>query len=345
MNTVVFLWIYLAVSLTISLILFGLYLTLLRYGYLIRRSSAAKATVIAILLISSLTFLWYSISITLTLFNKWFLTQWHGIGFKYPLLSTSVHMLMKFLLSRIWVLTTNDTPTDTNETYLWYVIPIGMLTALDISLSNASLIFIPVSLYTAVKASVLMYAFGFSIWFKLEVFKWSTFASILATAVGLGVAVLSSKHISFFGVSLCLGASISAGLRWVLMQYLVQSDVKNNHVLAVIYKLSPIAFMSLLPVAVMVEGRSLLTSVFFDEGSLILQAFSLCLSGGLISSVLIFTEMVSLCVCAYVHIRLLYDTYTILVNTYALGCIIFFYIYHFSKYIYMYLFVRIEILR
>jgi solute carrier family 35 protein C2 len=217
MNTVVFLWIYFAVSLTISVLIFGLYLTLLRYGNLIRRSSTAKAAVVAILLISSLTFLWYSISITLTLFNKWFFTQWHGIGFKYPLLSTTVHMFMKFLLSRIWVLLTNDKPTDTNETYLWLVIPIGMLTALDVSLSNASLVFIPVSLYTTVKASILMYVFGFSIWLKLEVFRWSTFLSILAMAVGLGVAVLSAKHVSFFGVFLCMGASISAGLRWVLI--------------------------------------------------------------------------------------------------------------------------------
>ena len=41
------------------------------------------------------------------------------------------------------------------------VVPIGMLTSLDISLSNTSLIYIPISLYTTVKASVLVYTFAF----------------------------------------------------------------------------------------------------------------------------------------------------------------------------------------
>lgn len=293
MNTFIFLWIYFSVSLGISLVIYGLYLALQRYGKLIRRSSTAKATVAAILLISSLTFLWYSISTTLTLFNKWFLTQWHGIGFKYPLLSTTVHMFVKFAVSRIWICSTNEvTPTDTNRDYLWFVVPIGVLTVLDISLSNASLIFIPVSLYTTVKASVLIYAYAFSVFFKLEPFKCQTFLSVLAMSIGLGVAVLSATNLSFFGVSLCLGASLSAGLRWVLMQYLHQSDKVNNHVLAVLYKISPIAFLSILPVAVITEGRSLLASVFFKETPLLVQAFLLTLSGGCISTILIFTEMV-----------------------------------------------------
>jgi hypothetical protein len=92
MDIFLFLWIYFGVSTFISLIIFILYLSLLRYGDLIRRSSKAKAIVAAILLASSLTFLWYSISTTLTIFNKWFMTRWQG-GFKFPLLSTSVHMV------------------------------------------------------------------------------------------------------------------------------------------------------------------------------------------------------------------------------------------------------------
>ena len=52
-------------------------------------------------------------------------------------------------------------PLSFRTSYLWMVVPIGMLTSLDISLSNTSLIYIPISLYTTVKASVLVYTFAF----------------------------------------------------------------------------------------------------------------------------------------------------------------------------------------
>lgn len=92
MDVFLFLWVYFAVSLSVSLVIFTLYLLLLRYGKLIRRSDTAKAIVAAALLAASLTFLWYSISTTFTIFNKWLMTRWHG-GFRYPLLTSSVHMV------------------------------------------------------------------------------------------------------------------------------------------------------------------------------------------------------------------------------------------------------------
>lgn len=92
MDTFLFLWLYFAVSLSVSLLIFALYLALLRYGKLIRRSDAAKATIAATLFVASITFLWYSISTTLTIFNKWLMTRWHG-GFKFPLLTSTVHMV------------------------------------------------------------------------------------------------------------------------------------------------------------------------------------------------------------------------------------------------------------
>lgn len=92
MDFFLFLWIYFAVSLLLSIVVYALYLLLQKYGKLIRRSDAAKATVSAALLAASLTFLWYSISTTLTIFNKWLMTRWHG-GFEYPLLTSSVHMV------------------------------------------------------------------------------------------------------------------------------------------------------------------------------------------------------------------------------------------------------------
>ena len=97
MDFFVFLWIYFAVSLFLSIIVYTLYLLLQRYGKHIRRSDAAKASVAAALLAASLTFLWYSISTTLTIFNKWLMTRWNG-GFEYHLLTSSVHMVRTNML-------------------------------------------------------------------------------------------------------------------------------------------------------------------------------------------------------------------------------------------------------
>ena len=92
MDVFTFLWIYFTISVCFSLLIFVLYSLLIRYGKHIRRSDASKAIVAAALLAASITFLWYSISITLTIFNKWLMTRWHG-GFKFPLLTSSVHMV------------------------------------------------------------------------------------------------------------------------------------------------------------------------------------------------------------------------------------------------------------
>ena len=113
--------------------------------------------------------------------------------------------------------------------------------------------------------------------------------------IGLGVAVLSSKHISVYGVSLCMGASLAAGLRWVLMHYYMKHTIKNNHIMTVLYKISPSAFLSLLPIAILYEGHSLFFSPFLNDGGmLMIQVVTFSLFGGILASILIFTEMVLL---------------------------------------------------
>ena len=113
--------------------------------------------------------------------------------------------------------------------------------------------------------------------------------------IGLGVAVLLSKHVSVYGVSLCMGASLAAGLRWVLMHYYMKHTVKNNHIMTVLYKISPSAFLSLFPIAILYEGYSLLKSPFLNDGGMLLmQVITFSLFGGILASILIFTEMVLL---------------------------------------------------
>jgi threonine/homoserine efflux transporter RhtA len=114
--------------------------------------------------------------------------------------------------------------------------------------------------------------------------------------IGVSVAVLSAEHISLYGVALCLGASFSGALRWVLMHYFMRMHMEGHQVMAILYKISPVAFISLFPVALFIEGHSFLQSPFIAGygGLLHIPVLLLSLFGGLLASVLIFVEMILL---------------------------------------------------
>ena len=148
-----------------------------------------------------------------------------------------------------------------------------------------------------------------SVYFELEPPRLRTFLSILAIMVGLSVAVLSTEHISLYGVALCLAASFSGGLRWVIMQYFMKLHMTGHSVMATLYKISPIAFVSLLPTALLIEGNSFMQSKFMvvDAESYSLQSLVVLFSlfGGLLASVLIFVEMVLLAVTSSMTLTVL----------------------------------------
>jgi Triose-phosphate Transporter family len=155
----------------------------------------------------------------------------------------------------------------------------------------------------------MRFSFLCSVFFELEQPRLKTFLSIMAIMVGLSVAVLATKHISLYGVALCLAASFSGGLRWVVMQYFMKLHMSGHNVMATLYKISPIAFLSLLPMAVMIEGNTFMKSEFMvlDPGSYSLQYLIVLFSlfGGLLASVLIFVEMVLLAVTSSMTLTVL----------------------------------------
>lgn len=135
-----------------------------------------------------------------------------------------------------------------------------------------------------------------SVYLELEPLKLQTFLSILAIMTGVSVAVISANNISLYGVALCLGASFSGALRWVLMHYFMKVHMDGHQVMTILYKISPVAFISLFPVALLIEGQSFLQSPFIADygGSLHIPVLLLTLFGGLLASVLIFVEMILL---------------------------------------------------
>lgn len=89
--------------------------------------------------------LWYLFSVGLTLYNKWLFAVF---GFKFPLLTTAYHFCLKWPLARLgmWVLCIPALPLSRPLIGIWLrVVPTGATTALDVALSNLSLLYITVT--------------------------------------------------------------------------------------------------------------------------------------------------------------------------------------------------------
>jgi len=244
---------------------------------------------------------WFCTSVTFTLFNKFFMQLWRG-GFQYPILTTTVHMFLKVMLTRIWYCfnMTRLFPVSGLPQVGWIVfarliVPIGVLTALDVALSNLGILYAPISIYTAVKASVPVFIFIFGVALGTETFSMPVFLSLCGITAGLGAAILSSANVTSLGIWLCIFAAAAGGLRWALTELLMRTDeASSQHIMVLLYRFSPVSAVAMLPLVIFLELPIFLRKE--GEGSiphsLLEQAAVISIGGGLISFVLIALELI-----------------------------------------------------
>lgn len=278
----------------VSIVLYGFYLLFKTYNLNIERSQKQKEEISHGLLVASLTFAWYAVSISFTMYNKWLMGQFLG-GFKFPIISTTIHMFVKLLFSRIWFYgyAGRDNVTDVSFRYLYVaVILIGVCTAGDVAMSNASFLFISLTLYTVLKTLVLVSTFAWGIALGLESFDCKTFFAVLMISGGVSVSVFSADKFSLIGVLLCIGASCLGGLRWALLQLLMKEDSQSSSdVFVTLYRFSPYSAMSILPLALFMEGPKLEKTKFGSNPIMLSEGLCLATAGGLISFILIIVEV------------------------------------------------------
>lgn len=182
---------------------------------------------------------YYLWSILLTFFNKWAFRSFH-----FPLIISFFHMCIVFHIKRVF--------------------PTAVASALDISLSNWSFVFITVSLYTMSKSTCIIFILIFAILFKLEQPKVSSVFVILLIATGLFLFTYKSTTFNLFGFILVMLASFMGGLRWVSAQMVLQRDgLKLSNPLDFVYYIEPLMAGTLLPLAVGIEGEDMVLSPDF----------------------------------------------------------------------------------
>ena len=253
--------------------------------------------------LSSVVVAAFCVSVSFTIFNKLFMQIWHG-GFHFPILTTTIHMLLKVGVSRLWMwrnesqvfsdLPDQTLPPASWDVFLSLVAPIGILTALDVMLSNLGILFAPLSIYTAVKGSVPVFIFFFGIALGTERFSLSVLLALGGIAGGLAVAVEASADSSALGVALCFAAAAAGGLRWALTERLRHADEASaRHVMVLLHRFSPMSALTILPLGLWLELPALLRAVRDGDWppALLAQAGAISLFGGCISFLLIALEL------------------------------------------------------
>ncbi|KAM5430263.1 hypothetical protein McanMca71_007258 [Microsporum canis] len=230
----------------------------------------ADRTVIKKLAINALFIgLWYFFAVSISLYNKWMFSP-GNLNFKFPLFTTSLHMLVQFILASILLyffpslrppLTSPDAamgkpnaPSLTPIFYLTRLVPCGSATSLDIGLGNMSLRFISLSFLTMCKSSALGFVLLFAIVFGLETPSIKLVLIICTMTLGVVMMVAGEASFHAVGFALIIASSFFSGFRWALTQILLLRHPSTSNPFSTLFLLTPIMFVSLLAIALCVEG-------------------------------------------------------------------------------------------
>ncbi|KAK3741164.1 hypothetical protein QZH41_011837, partial [Actinostola sp. cb2023] len=217
-----------------------------------------------------LVLFFYTFSISLTFYNKWMMKRFH-----FPLSVSVTHYTLVFLLASLtryyWefrsgkkriILTWSD--------YLKRVLPTAVASALDIGLSNWSLMFITISLYTMTKSTSIIFILIFALLFRIEKWHVSLIAVVFLISGGLLMFTFQSTQFNTEGFLICLTASVLSGIRWTLTQIIMQkNNIGLHNPIDTIYHLQPLMVLTLAPLAFYMEGRHMVLSAhLFNAPSL-----------------------------------------------------------------------------
>lgn len=214
-------------------------------------------------MVCSLVLGWYSVSVTLVLFNKWVLSSWMEGGLKFPIFYTLTHMFFKGVFSLTYLVCVRCQPLPAVS---WRTVRmatfIGVFVGLDVVASNLSFQYISITFYVMVKASALIWILIFGVAAGLEPCSPQIVATILVIATGIFLSLNGEAHFNVTGFWLVFASEVFAAARWVATQALMREGEVDS-VIAVLY-MSPGSTLTLVPL-VLVRERHELHVMLADE--------------------------------------------------------------------------------
>lgn len=134
------------------------------------------------------------------------------------------------------------------------VVPTALSTALDVNLSNVSLVFISVTFATMCKSAAPIFLLLFAFAFRLESPSFKLLGIIVVISIGILLTVARDTEFEFWGFIFVMLAAVMSGFRWCMTQILLQKEVYGLK--------NPLTFMSYVtPVMAVVTA---LLSLFLD---------------------------------------------------------------------------------
>lgn len=240
---------------------------------------------------------WYTSSTCLTLYNKTLLGDNLG-KFPAPLLMNTVHFAMQAILSKaityFWSQRFKPTVAMSWRDYYIRVVPTALGTALDINLSNASLVFISVTFATMCKSASPIFLLLFAFAFKLENPSFKLLGIMLIISAGILLTVAKETEFEFWGFIFVMLAAVMSGFRWSMTQILLQKEVYGLK--------DPITLMSYVA-PVMAVATAVLSlfldpwdefrkNAYFDSSWHVLRSCLLMFIGGTLAFFMVLTEYI-----------------------------------------------------
>lgn len=195
--------------------------------------------------------------------------------FPFPLFTTSLHMAVQFSLAALllWIFpslrprhppdSAMNSPVDVSKEsepvltkffYLTRLLPCGAATSLDIGLGNMSLKFISLTFLTMCKSSALAFVLLFAFLFRLESPSVKLIFIIATMTIGVVMMVAGETAFNALGFALVIASAFFSGFRWGLTQILLLRHPATSNPFSTLFLLTPVMFLSLILIALTVEG-------------------------------------------------------------------------------------------
>ncbi|KAG6551133.1 hypothetical protein Mapa_007368 [Marchantia paleacea] len=242
-----------------------------------------------------LILVWYIFSTLLTLYNKLLLGIDKG-HFPAPLLMNTIHFLMQAVISTVMIrfIKPSLLPTVSMswKDYFMRVVPTALATALDINLTNISLVFISVTFATMCKSGAPVFLLLFAFAFKLEVPSYKLLGIMLIIASGVMLTVAKETEFNIAGFIFVMAAAIMSGFRWTVTQLLLQKEEYGlNNPFAVMSYLTPVMTALSLILSLILEPWSKFgESHYFDTPRHVMSSCALMLLGGALAFCMVSAE-------------------------------------------------------
>ncbi|KAK4487107.1 hypothetical protein RD792_006422 [Penstemon davidsonii] len=251
---------------------------------------------------------WYTFSTFLTLYNKTLLGDHLG-KFPAPLLMNTVHFAMQAALSKAITWYWSDRSHSSVMSWKDYfvrVVPTALSTAMDINLSNASLVFISVTFATMCKSASPIFLLLFAFAFRLESPSVKLLGIMLVISVGVLLTVAKETEFEFWGFIFVMLAAVMSGFRWTMSQILLQKEVYGlKNPLTLMSYVSPVmAIATALLSLIFDPWHEFRTNDYFDSSWHIVRSCLLMLFGGTLAFFMVLTEYILLSVTSAVTVTI-----------------------------------------